>query len=44
MLCKSLNAQLDGLDAWAKAQTETPSRPEAIRQILALFINGKGTI
>ena len=35
-------SQLNALDAWAAKQTDTPSRPEALRRIATDFLKRKG--
>jgi hypothetical protein len=34
-------AQLSALDAWARSQADSPSRPEAIRRLLAGVLGGE---
>jgi hypothetical protein len=34
--------QLADLDAWIAAQTDTPSRPEALRRLAALALQDRG--
>jgi hypothetical protein len=35
-------ADLAAVDAWIEAQPDSPSRPEAIRRLVALAIAGQG--